>query len=71
MKSEVAGKFQFLLLTPFQSLCGISNGTLYSSHYWAYGPKPVRLLAGEGSNRHANIDTKLRMLSQNMEQTCM
>jgi len=31
----------------------------------------VRLLAGEGSNRHANIDTKLRMLSQNMEQTCM
>jgi len=38
MKSSVAGKFQFLLLIPLQSLCDISNGTLCSTHVGLTGP---------------------------------
>jgi hypothetical protein len=37
------------------------------SWIWNY----VELLSGESSNRHANIDTKLSMLSQNVEQASM
>ena len=59
------------------SLCVLFRMAFSTAHIMGLtGPSSwvlnyVRLLAGEGFNRHANIDTKLRILSQNMEQACM